>query len=228
MRPTTPNLCIVRNSVELAVNVVTTGISTFVGADVGGVLGAQLGSVVPVFIADAVRRSGVRVASVAETSTALAGLNGESLKYWLETPRNAALFTEALNAAWQALDEDKLKTLSQALADGLTDDAVLELSRLRVRTTAALDSVHLLVLEFLTEPPRPERAGWSRQEILERFPSLGPGIDPVLSTLDQSGCLVDVSGYGGSSGRQASEYGSDYLEFVRRAGGVQVLTADEE
>ena len=204
-----------RKSVELAINVTVTGVSTLVGADTGGLIGTEVGALVPAFATEWVKRAQARVAAVAQGSADGAGFDAERFATWIaDDPEHAALLKEALDAAWETLDPKKLDALTQALSNALADQVSVDVSRLLVRAIDLLDEAHIVVLRYLAQPPRPERAGWQPNEIADEFPGLGVAVQPILATLDQSGCLVAVSGYGGSNGRQASPFGREVLALV--------------
>lgn len=75
------------------------------------------------------------VEAVADHASALAGFTGPDLVEWVRaSDRHAAFLVAALEAAWEAaweaLDTQKLRTLGSVLADGMRDEARLDIDQL--------------------------------------------------------------------------------------------------
>lgn len=163
---------------------------------------------------------------VITNACSLAGFNDKDLQTWVQTSgRHAAFVAEGIDAAWAALDESKLRTLSFVLADGFIDEARLDLDQLLLQSRRVMEAGHVTVLDFMSrENPRWEkdyegdRSRWYRPELRDAFPLLGVGLDSILATLSQLGCIDMTAGGYGPPSLLPTDFGRECLRVIRAGG----------
>ncbi|WP_328988832.1 hypothetical protein OG394_21645 [Kribbella sp. NBC_01245] len=93
------------------------------------------GALVPVFeqIAAYDQRAAENAGRAAELGAEFAGLTPEDLADWAKgSPQRLALLANVVEAAWRFTDEEKTVMLARLLADGVQDDARIDIDRLFV------------------------------------------------------------------------------------------------
>jgi len=115
---------------EIAIVVGATGLAAYVGYEPPGLIGAEIAAVVPAFVGTLFARRKDNLLTVAEDAAEQAGMDGAALVAWDEGGRSARrVLREALEATWSTLDHDNLRALSYVLADGLQDDARIDVGQ---------------------------------------------------------------------------------------------------
>jgi len=110
------------------------------------------------------------------------------------------LFTHAIQAALSTLRDDNVHLLGRVLAEGLTDDARLDVSRVVTDALRDLEAPHVAVLHAMVTQDRPsvprDQGGergpdtWSHAQIELAVPRLTGGSLPVISTLARHGMVL--------------------------------------
>jgi hypothetical protein len=137
------------------------------------------------------------------------------------------MLIEAIEAAWAALDAHKLRTFGYVLADGMTDEAKLDIDQLVIRTRREMEAGHVKVLATIVEGENPERSdgSWLRAHLAARHPGLSEAIDAILATLSGLGCIGEIVGtYGGSTWADTpwgpTDFGRRCLNMIRAGEGL--------
>jgi hypothetical protein len=166
---------------ELAISITATGLAAYVGYKTGGLVGAEIASVVPTYLSGLFAMREENLVTVTEDATNLAGMDGADLVAWInENDQHAAFFTEALETAWSTLDKHKLRALSYVLAKGFQDDARLDVDQFVIRALRDLDAPHIRVLDLMALLQGPPIAGPSNRVGGNSFridPSAPRGVD---------------------------------------------------
>lgn len=148
----------------MAVDVVAAAATTGVGALLGGTPGAMAGAAMEPLLARALQRAGAEIGILRRQSAAKV-LNDASsrlgrspddvVELATRSPQSAQLLAEALFAAARTINEQKIRALAQALANGLRDDeARPDEEQLVVAALGEVEAPHIKVLTHLG----PERA----------------------------------------------------------------------
>lgn len=108
------------------------------------------------------------------------------------------LLAQVLEAAARTSMEDKIKALSQILADGLRSDSHLDEARLLASMVNDLEAPHLAVLALVAEQPVPPESmwsnpggpgGWERSHLALALPDYDGFLDGLLAALTRHGAL---------------------------------------
>jgi hypothetical protein len=184
---------------ELAITLFVTGLSTYVGYETGGLVGAEISNVASTFVGSLFAMRKNNLITVTEDAADRAGLDGDDLVAWIKADdRHFRLFAEVLEAAWSTVDRHKLRMLARVMADGFQDDARLDVDQLVVRALRELESAHLRVLDEAAQVieeqgdnPNALR-GVSLQTLRNRLPNLSEGMNALVAGLQRTGCLAEV------------------------------------
>jgi hypothetical protein len=148
----------------VAVDVVAAAASTGVGALFGGTPGAMAGAAMQPLLARALQRAGAEIGILRRQSAAkvlddasrrLGRSPDDVVELATRSPQSAQLLAEALFAAARTVNEQKIRALARALANGLRDDeARPDEEQLVVAALGEVEAPHIKVLTHLG----PERA----------------------------------------------------------------------
>jgi hypothetical protein len=228
----------------LAAKVVAHGIGAGVGLLIGGPPGAVVGAMMTppleVILRRGDRRMWENMTRVLDEAADAADMAPDEIADLIDRDdRYLTLSAAAVQAAQTTLNDQKVAALARVLADGLRDDARLDVSWLIVQALADLESPHVRVLHLMaTElcPPddwardgmvsrdlRPPKPGtWREKALQERLPQLGVGLLPVMATLDRHALV-----FGGALAAAADDRAWVLLDFgrecLRYLDGVAVL-----
>lgn len=105
-----------------------------------------------------------------------------------------------VEAAWRLTGQQKAEALARILADGIKDDARLDVEPLFLAAIRDLESAHVQTLRTMTNgtnpkdviegPPVREGTEWATEHLVEALPHLASGMDYVVATLDRVGYIV--------------------------------------
>ena len=147
-----------------AVEVVAATAGTGVGALLGGTPGAMVGAAMQPLLARALQRAGAEIGLLRRQSAAqvlddasrrLGRRPDDVVELATRSPQSAQLLAEALFAAARTVNEQKVRALARALANGLRDDeARPDEEQLVVAALGEVEAPHIKVLTHLG----PERA----------------------------------------------------------------------
>lgn len=202
---------------SIAVHAVAAAVGTGVGTLLGGPAGAMAGAALEPVLALALHRATGEIAEWRQASAA-AVLDGaarrlgqspdrlvDSAAHW---PESAQLLAETLTAAARTLNEQKIRALSRALANGLRDDeARPDEEQLVVSALAEVEAPHIKVLTHLG----PERTSTRTQatglrsrtapigghrpsSLSEQCHLSAASVRAVLSVLQRAGMAVEDDG----------------------------------
>ncbi len=102
--------------------------------------------------------------------------------------RTLELAGEAIWAAWQTLNADKIRGLARALANGLTAEERIDQERLVIAALSDMEAVHIKVLDFMDQPNRyraHRSSSWQVGELTAELPGLQAAFRPVLAVLER-------------------------------------------
>jgi hypothetical protein len=203
-----------------------------VGHDLGGLAGAEAAQVLPAILEGLFARRRENVVRVTEEAVYLAGLDGPQLAAWVHSSdEHAAYLQAALEAAYDTLDEHKLRTFTSVLADGLQDDARLDMNQLVLAAVRELDAPHLRVLDTMgtvlrndTDRKR-DLDAWSPWLLeVHGHKGLAEGLVPILVTLERTACVRQAAPENweelstGERSWMITPFGTRCLDFIRRTG----------
>ncbi|MGH3482130.1 MAG: hypothetical protein ACRDPQ_02730 [Nocardioidaceae bacterium] len=130
-----------------------------IGAAIGGPPGAIIGAAVAPGMTEVARRVGGEfarhrdrsAAGVVDAAATDMGVNAEGIDAKIQsTPGGLELAGEAVWAGWQTLNEQKVRALGRALANGLRDDgARIDQERLIIAALADLEAPHIKLLDYM-------------------------------------------------------------------------------
>jgi hypothetical protein len=156
------------------------------------------------------------------------GLSPEEFTSWAQAKEGRTmLFTSAVESAFNTMSQVKVSALARVLKENLVDDAKIDLGILIVAALGDLDTPHLRVLRamVLDEPIRLvseefAEGAWPLSGLRERFPSLAPGLPPIMATLERQG-LVRGGGWAATAPDggpddvwTAAEFGRICLDYL--------------
>jgi hypothetical protein len=185
---------------RVGINIVVTGASAAAGFAIGGPVGAAAGAVLPEIVREITARRVRNVERVTSHACFASGIDLSQLRKWIgQSEQHRALLEDALDAAWAATDEANLRTLGYVLADGISDDAKIDVDRLIVQVLRQVTPADLRVLSRINERmPYRSRAlgvdsvnGWKDDRLHEELP-----IYTVLGELIDEGAAVHEPGKG--------------------------------
>jgi hypothetical protein len=165
-------------------------------------------------------------ARAAELGAEFAGTSPDGLASWAESsPRRLALLANVVEAAWRLAEEEKTIALARLLADGVRDDARIDIDRLFVAALREFEPAHVQVLRHMAlggnphdQPSgRPEaaRQEWATEHVREALPHFAEGLDYLLATLERSGCIAKGGpGYDVPSWWLVTPFGDGLLKFL--------------
>jgi hypothetical protein len=140
---------------------------------------------VPVLVQELTARRTRNVTEVVESACEVGGFDGPGLSEWVRaSERHALYFQDAVEAAWATLDGAKLRTLGYVLADGLADDARLDVDQLVIRALRRLEAGHIQVLALVV------RGRMSPTGLSAHLPHVGAAMPALLADLESAGCLT--------------------------------------
>jgi hypothetical protein len=102
--------------------------------------------------------------------------------------RRHELLARTLTIAQDTALRNKRRALGRALANGVMDDARIDMELLFIRAVADIDEMHIRLLARLAVPSGHQ--GWSEQEVMELDPGLAPAARALLGTLELHGLLA--------------------------------------
>lgn len=182
-----------------AIEVGTAGLGYAVGGPVCALVAA---AIKPTLDLVAVREErGLRnIERVVELVAEATGLSPEDFAAWANrADGRLMLATNAIQAAYNTLYEEKIAALATVLAENLRDDARLDISVLIVAALADLEAMHVRVLNSIEGQDLPRRPD-DRDHILgvviqsqleEHFPNLASGVLPIMAALERHGLVVE-------------------------------------
>jgi len=200
--------------VSIGTEVVAGAVSTGAGALLGGTVGAMAGAGLQPVLAQALHRAGAEIglwrrtsaAKVLDHSSRLLGRSAEQvIDAAAGSPESAKLLADTMFAAAQTLNEEKIRALGRALANGLRDDqARPDEEQLVVAALADVEAPHIKVLTCLGPERSLQRTSASslrsrstptsrgrRPALLAEECSLSvPAVRSVLSVLERAGMAV--------------------------------------
>lgn len=210
--------------------------ATTSGLVVGGAAGSIAGAfaaaaLVPVFeqVAEFDRQAADNAAATVGRAAELADLTPEQLAAWARGSRQRlALLGEVVQAAWRVADEMKTEALARVLADGVEDDARLDLDPLFVAAIREMEPAHVQTLHAMAavvnaedvggDQPVGESGEWATDHLIEHLPHLAEGMHYIVATLDRVGCIErGVTRYNGDSWWSVTPFGQACLGFLRTA-----------
>lgn len=155
------------DSPSLAAEVVAAAAGTSVGALLGGPAGAVAGAAMQPLLARALQRAGTEIGILRSNSAATAldeaarrldRSADEVVDLATDSPESAQLLAETLFAAARTVNENKIRALARALANGLRDDeARPDEQQLIVSALAEVEAPHIKVLTHLSPERSPTR-----------------------------------------------------------------------
>jgi hypothetical protein len=186
------------------------------------------GGLVPVFeqLASYDKLAAENAARAAELGAELAGTSPEGLASWAESsPRHLALLANVVEAAWRLAEEEKTVALARLLADGVRDDARIDIDRLYVAAIREFEPAHVRVLRHmaLEANPHDQPSGrsegvpqeWATEHVREALPYFAEGLDYLLATLERSGCIAKgASRYSVPPWWVVTPFGDGLLKFL--------------
>lgn len=143
-----------------------------------------------------------------------------------ENEQRAALLAEAVEVAYATVDREKLRALAAVLADGVVDDARIELCRLFARALRQVEAPHIAVMRALVDPPRHPVGGsaaLTTAELAERLPGVREALGGLLGPLTATGCVeTSNASYYDQQHRPyvLTDFGRGLLAYVRAEGDV--------
>ena len=105
-------------------------------------------------------------------------------------PAQLRISQTALAAAGTTYDERKIRLLANVLAEGLEDEALLDVSWLIASALRDIEAPHVRVLHVIKT-----HGQWSWPHNIE----LGEGSDAIIATLVRHGLVKSSSGFGGEA-----------------------------
>lgn len=174
---------------RLGLNVVVAGGAALAGVALGGGPGvSSVAAMVPVLVQELTAHRTENVTTVTEHACQLRGFGGEELRAWVQrSDRHAAYLQEALEAAWATLDGHRLRTLGYVLADGIADDARLDVDQLVIRALRELEAGHLAVLVKVADWGK---LGVTDDDLRHRLSRLADGLPALIARLESVGCVL--------------------------------------
>lgn len=148
--------------------------------------------------------------SVLEEAVEASGMSADQLAAAAaDSPERLLLAGTALEAGTRTVNADKWRALGRSLANGLTDDALVDPELLIVAALADIEAPHIKVLRHVAEewPPvwtlagpqsftreaaQPGEPVWSAKDLGAALPELGIVLEPVIATLIRHGLLTEV------------------------------------
>lgn len=188
-------------AVEAAAEIAAVGL----GFAVQGPAGAVVAAAATPYVLDVVHRAWDEITSLRQESIArviaraATELDRDPVRVVnaaLATEDGTALLADALRAASETLNRQKVDALARALANGLADDqARVDEQRLVIRAIADLEAPHISLLVRMKDPGPPNEARWfSGHDIFDLYGAsarIGPGaLRAVMQLLEGNG-LID-------------------------------------
>ena len=164
-------------------------VATTTGAIIGGPLGALVSAAAAPVIEYVLSTGNQRlIGNAGRIVDTVAEIDGrtpsEMLHYARADDERLALLLATVLAAMETLSEPRLRTLAYVLADGFSDDARLDVSRMYVHALRSLETYHVRVLDHLDRVFRNGTDELSTScdpdELAAVFPGLGPALHPDL------------------------------------------------
>jgi hypothetical protein len=193
-------------------------------AEVGGELigrtpGAAFTAVSSVALAYATeydRKSAQQADEVLAEAQQSAGITAEDLASWARSDEHLRLLVGVIEAAWRTRNRDKRKALCRVLAEGIKDEALIDVSNLLAEAFRDIEAPHLRLLEHMAQRPPDDTRAWGPEDLAEQLPGLADGVAPLLASLQRAGCILAASGFGGGVWFVVTDFGRLLLAYVRR------------
>lgn len=176
------------------------------GGDVGAVLAAAAAPLWAAVLTADRQRSSSQAARVLGEAVRMSDMGPEEAEGWVEGDDARLMLTrDVVQAAMTTLDERWVAGLSRVLADGMADDAKIDVSRLVARALLDLEPAHIslvqgmLTLDPETGAPAKRPAGttvrlgsieWPFHRLLLAFPHLSGGLEALLAGLERHGLIM--------------------------------------
>ncbi|MET8092101.1 hypothetical protein [Micromonospora sp. NPDC005220] len=219
-----------RVAVRTAIEIATAGLG--LAGPVGALVAA---SIKPALELVAVRegRGMQNIADVVTGVREATGLSPEEFGQWAgSSDGRLMLATSAFQAANNTMHEGKVKALAAVLAEGINDDAKLDLSLLIVAALTDLEAAHIRVLDAMVNTnsdahiayPDVEGNRWPSSILEGRFPGLRSGIAPIMATLERQGLATRGAPVENFRGNQATtwlatHFGWECLRYLTSTSG---------
>jgi hypothetical protein len=190
------------------------------GEQIGGTAGAVGSAVASValgYMAGYDRQSAQQADDVLVDAQASAGITADELATWARSDDHLRLLVGVVEASWRTRNRDKLRALSVVLAEGISDDARIDVGILLAEAFRDIEAAHLRVLAHMAKRPDDDRRAWDRDELATDLPSLAEGIAPLLAALHRTGCIHSPAAFGGAVYYSVSPFGHHLLRYVRDA-----------
>jgi hypothetical protein len=175
-------------------------------------------------------RRGQRVIELAGTEF---GSESELVAAVLQDEHRIELTMRVLEAAARTTLEDKIAALGRVLAAGLQQDTVDE-AVLHVAALELLQPPHVQVLAFIAdhgyelqhEEPAPDSGlpGLKCKHITAALPGHAQVLDPVMTTLQTSGLIRDISAGMLDGGHANTDFAADSRRFQATPFGTVILS----
>ncbi len=176
--------------------------------DLGAILSAAAVPLLEATMAVDRERSWHNVGRVLDDAVATVGMSPEDATAWIGASDSRLMLTrDVVQAALTTLDERWVQGLSRVLAEGMADDAKIDLSRLIALALRDLEPAHVTVMHGmlyrspehpyeLREPePGPfliRALEWSFSDLMAAFPNLASGMPAILAGLERHGLILSV------------------------------------
>ncbi len=189
------------------------------GEAIGGMPGAittAVSSVALGYVADYDRQSAQQADELLADAQQSAGISSEELAAWTQSDEHLRLLVGVIDAAWRTRDRDKLRALSQVLAEGIIDEARIDVCNLLAQALREIEAPHVRLLDHMAQRPSSDTRAWGPEDLTEQLPALADGVAPLLASLQRAGCILAASGFGGGVWFVVTDFGRLLLTYVRR------------
>lgn len=167
-------------------------------------------------------RQANRVVGMLGLSARKAGMQEDAFGHRIgASEQRAALLAESVDVAYATVDRVKLQALSAVLADGIVDDAPIELCRLFARALHEVEPPHIAVMLALVDLP-PHSVGGTgaltTAELAERLPGLREALGGLLGPLIATGSVeTSNASYADLQHRPyvLTDFGRGLLAYIR-------------
>lgn len=146
------------------------------------------------------------------------GITPDEMDSWARSEEHLHLLVELVEVPWRTRDREKVSVLSRVLADGITDDALIDVGILRAEALRVIEAPHLSLLGHMAQRSPDDNRVWRLEDLESELPRLAEGMGPLLATLQRAGCVLPASGFGGGISFVVTTFGREFLSFVRGGG----------
>jgi hypothetical protein len=213
---------------------------------IGGFAGAALARPAEGFLEWLDRREGAPAQAVVAVGALGAGLSLDEVERWVASdPVHGFFLLSAVEAARAARDLHALDGLASLVAEGLQDDARIDVNEMYISAIGPLRAPHVRVLDRMeskggaipegalgySEDPAadPEHPAdeWTRETLVQSFPGLADGLDAIMSQLVSSGLTgLGAPRIGGPSAWRLTAFGRGAVTYLR-SGAVSQFPTQE-